>query len=47
MLGIAVHDQDVATAFAIEGLALVDHFDFLDRYSEKSGGRSSGKKPRV
>jgi hypothetical protein len=31
---LAIHDQDVATAFAIEAVALVDHFDFLDRYSE-------------
>jgi hypothetical protein len=28
---IAIHDGDVATAFALEALALVDHFDFLDR----------------
>ncbi len=28
---IALYDGDVATAFAIEALALVDHFDFLDR----------------
>ncbi len=30
---LAIHDRDVATAFAIEALALVDHFEFLDRYS--------------
>ncbi len=30
---IAIHDGDVATAFAIEALGLVDHFDFLDRVS--------------
>ena len=34
---IAVHDGDVATVFAIEALGLVDHFDFLDRSSQKSG----------
>ena len=28
---LAIHDADVATAFAIEALGLVDHFDFLDR----------------
>ena len=28
---IAIHDGDVATVFAIEALALVDHFDFLNR----------------
>jgi len=27
---LAIHDGDVATVFAIEALALVDHFDFLD-----------------
>jgi hypothetical protein len=30
---LAVHDRDVATAFAIEAVLLVDHFQFLDRYS--------------
>ena len=33
---LAIHDADVAAVFAIEALALVDHFDFLDRYSAKS-----------
>src|SRR5262249_34728521 len=33
---IAIHDGDVATAFAIEALGLVDHFDFLDRVAAKS-----------
>ena len=28
---LAIHDADVATAFAIEALTLVDHFNFLDR----------------
>jgi phosphatidylserine/phosphatidylglycerophosphate/cardiolipin synthase-like enzyme len=27
---LAIHDEDVATAFAIEALALVDHFETLD-----------------
>jgi hypothetical protein len=31
---LAIHDQDVATAFAIEALTLVDHFDFLDRLGQ-------------
>jgi phosphatidylserine/phosphatidylglycerophosphate/cardiolipin synthase-like enzyme len=31
---IEIHDGDVATAFALEALALVDHFQFLDRLSE-------------
>jgi phosphatidylserine/phosphatidylglycerophosphate/cardiolipin synthase-like enzyme len=33
---IAIYDTDIATAFAIEALALVDHFDFLDRFASKS-----------
>jgi hypothetical protein len=39
---IEIHDPDVATAFAIEALALVDHFDFLDRYQHAPKGK---KKP--
>ncbi len=31
---LAIHDKDIATVFAIEALSLVDHFDFLDRYSQ-------------
>lgn len=38
---IAIHDRDVATAFAIEALALVDHFDFLDRSAQQA--KSKGK----
>lgn len=30
---LAVHDADVATAFAIEALLLVDHYNFLDRFA--------------
>ena len=33
---IAIYDENIATAFAIEALALVDHFDFLDRYAAKA-----------
>jgi hypothetical protein len=33
---LAIRDRDVATAFAIEALGLVDHFDFLDRVSSKT-----------
>lgn len=32
---IEVHDQDLATVFAIEALALVDHFHFRDNHSKK------------
>ena len=35
---IAIHDGDVATAFAIEALGLVDHFQFLDRSSTTKAG---------
>lgn len=33
---LEIHDRDVATAFAIEAMGLVDHFEFLDRYSGKA-----------
>jgi hypothetical protein len=33
---IEVHDQDIATVFAIEAIALVDHFAFRDKYTAKS-----------
>ena len=41
---IAVHDGDVAIAFAIEALGLVDHFDFLDRAAATAGTKD--KKPK-
>jgi phosphatidylserine/phosphatidylglycerophosphate/cardiolipin synthase-like enzyme len=43
---LAIHDGDVATAFAIEAVALVDHFQFLDRYSD-SGPRSPQPPPAL
>lgn len=36
---LAIHDSDVATAFAIEALGLVDHFNFLDKAA--TGGQGS------
>jgi phosphatidylserine/phosphatidylglycerophosphate/cardiolipin synthase-like enzyme len=33
---ITIHDTDIATAFAIDALTLVDHFDFLDRSAKKA-----------
>src|SRR5262249_29447062 len=39
---LAIYDGDVATAFAIEALALVDHFDFLDRTA--AGPKAKGSK---
>jgi PLD-like domain len=38
---LEIHDSDVVTAFAIEALALIDHFDFLDHCMKpKKGGTS-------
>ena len=34
---LEIHDPDVAAAFAIEALALVDHFQFLDGVSAAAG----------
>jgi hypothetical protein len=51
---LEIHDADVATAFAIEALGLVDHYNFLDRMAnpkkaapKKKAAASSGgaKKP--
>jgi len=36
---IAVHDADIATAFAIEAALLVDHFQFLDGLRKAKGNR--------
>ena len=44
---LAIHDPDVATAFAIEAVALVDHFDFLDRYATKAAKSGKGAKSRA
>jgi hypothetical protein len=41
---LAIHDGDVAVAFAIEALALVDHFNFLDRVA-KGPKAKTGKVP--
>jgi phosphatidylserine/phosphatidylglycerophosphate/cardiolipin synthase-like enzyme len=40
---LEIHDSGVATAFAIEALALVDHFQFLDRLAR--GPRSRNTPP--
>ncbi|HTA88702.1 MAG TPA: phospholipase D-like domain-containing protein [Polyangiaceae bacterium] len=44
---IAIHDGDVATAFAIEALALVDHFDFLDRNATAAKKAAPKKKTKT
>ncbi len=41
---LMISDRKVATAFAIEAVALVDHFAFLDKYSEQKK-KETGKKP--
>lgn len=43
---LEIHDADVATAFAIEALLLVDHYAFLDRYAKakKQPAKSSAAK---
>jgi hypothetical protein len=40
---LAIHDQDIATVFAIEALLLVDHFDFLDKMPKAGKGKANGK----
>jgi hypothetical protein len=35
---LEIHDGDVAIAFAIEALGLVDHFNFLDKYTTGKAG---------
>ncbi len=42
---IEIHDQDIATVFAIEALALVDHFLFRDTFTSK--GQNPKKKPLI
>jgi hypothetical protein len=52
---LAIHDGDIATAFAIEAVGLVDHFNFLDQYATKKAratktpkaGAKNRKKPAV
>jgi PLD-like domain len=42
---LAIHDGEVATVFAIEALALVDHFDFLDRLAAEAGKKKTMAPP--
>ena len=41
---LAIHDGDVATAFAIEALSLVDHFQFLNKYATGGKGSTDGSR---
>jgi phospholipase D-like protein len=41
---LAIHDADIATAFAIEALGLIDHYNFLDRWAKpKAGGKKKSQ----
>ncbi|MGE0354755.1 MAG: phospholipase D-like domain-containing protein [Gemmatimonadales bacterium] len=42
---LEIRDPHVATVFAIEALALVDHFDFLDRHRTKAGASKNSPPP--
>ncbi|MBS0534277.1 MAG: hypothetical protein JSR72_09485 [Proteobacteria bacterium] len=44
---LAVYDDDVVTAFAIEALLLVDHFNFLDSTAKGPKGKPTKKMPAV
>jgi hypothetical protein len=46
---LEIHDPDVVTAFTIEALALVDHFQFLDRTAQgaKAKAGSRAKPPQA
>jgi phosphatidylserine/phosphatidylglycerophosphate/cardiolipin synthase-like enzyme len=41
---LQIHDADVATAFAIEALLLVDHYNFLDHYAKAKTSQPSAPK---
>ncbi len=41
---LEIHDPDVATAFAMEALLLVDHYNFLDRYAAAKTPKSAAVK---
>jgi PLD-like domain len=42
---LEIHDADVATAFAIEALLLVDHYNFLDRMATPKAKTPAKKTP--
>jgi len=44
---LEIHDPDVVTAFAIEALALVDHFQFLDRASKPADADAAPTQPKA
>lgn len=42
---IEIHDPDVVSAFALEAIALVDHFEFLDGMSSSTGAPAPAPPP--
>jgi PLD-like domain len=44
---LAIHDADVATAFAIEALGLIDHYNFLDRMAKPKSTAPKQPAPRT
>ena len=38
---LEIHDEDVATVFAIEALGLIDHYNFLDRYAKAKAAKAA------
>jgi phospholipase D-like protein len=44
---LEIHDADVATAFAIEALLLVDHYNFLDRMAKPKSKKPAGQKQKT
>jgi hypothetical protein len=40
---LEIHDEEVATAFAIEALGLIDHYAFLDRYAKAKEAKTAGE----
>lgn len=44
---LAIHDGDVATAFAIEALTLVDHFSFLDSTAKGPKAKGTPQAPAI
>ncbi|HEX3891208.1 MAG TPA: phospholipase D-like domain-containing protein [Terracidiphilus sp.] len=41
---LEIHDADVAMAFAIEALDLIDHYNFLDRWAQTKATKTPAKK---
>jgi hypothetical protein len=44
---LAIHDADVAMAFAIEALGLIDHYNWLDRWAKPKAAKTKTAKPKA